>query len=225
MFYDWNFARIAPYWKAFGVGVVVTIELTVVIVLLGCLVGIPLGILQARQQHRWFLAFAVDLVRSVPLLVLILLFYFVLTEQIIGVAVSSFWVFSIAMSLSMAAFTADIVRSAVIGVPFEAIDAGRALGLSESQIARHISRDYVIRQVIPGMSVLVIATLKNSSLAATINVGELLYSGQSVLAETARSLEVWVVVGVLYTALVLPTTYASRRLEAWARRGTRSWIG
>jgi polar amino acid transport system permease protein len=72
------------------------------------------------------------------------------------------------------------------------------------------------------LAVLVIATLKNSSLAAVVNVGEVTYAAQSVLAVTARSLEVWTVVGVVYIALVLPTTYMARWLEKWARLGDRN---
>ncbi|MGO8696130.1 MAG: amino acid ABC transporter permease [Limisphaerales bacterium] len=224
MSYDWNFDRIIPYAGALARGAVVTIELTVVSILFGGVAGLSLGVVMARMKKARLLGFLIDLIRSIPLLPLLLFFYYLLTQQVLGVSVSSFWVSTIALALSMAAFTADIIRAAVISVPKEAVDAARALGFSERQIVKHIKMEYVVRQATPGMAVLVIATLKNSSLAAVINVGEVTYTAQSILAETARSLEVWVVVGVMYIILVLPTTYLSRRLEAWARRGERPLI-
>jgi polar amino acid transport system permease protein len=224
MNYDWQFSRIAPYWSAFGSGVVVTIELTLVSVLIGGVVGSILGIIMARTRRAFLLWFVVDLIRSIPLLPLLLFFYYFLTNQVVGFSVSSFWVAAVALALSMAAFTADIVRAAILSVPKEAIDAARALGFSEVQISRHISTQYAIRQATPGISVLVIATLKNSSLAAIINVAEVTYAAESILAVTARSLEVWVVVALIYIVLVWPTTYLSKKVEAWARRGERTII-
>jgi His/Glu/Gln/Arg/opine family amino acid ABC transporter permease subunit len=224
MSYDWHFSRVVPYWQALKMGAVVTIELTIISVILGGILGIFLGVAMARPKRPWILGLFIDVIRSIPLLPLLLFFYYFLTKQVIGISVDSFWVSVVALALSMAAFTADIIRAAIISVPKEAIDAARALGFSEGQIAKHISAEYAIRNATPGMAVLVIATLKNSSLAAVVNVGEVTYVAQSILAETARSLEVWVVVGMIYVALVLPTTYLSKRLEAWARRGERPII-
>jgi ABC-type amino acid transport system permease subunit len=153
---------------------------------------------------------------------MMLFFYYLFTPQAIGFTVSSFWVAVFSLALSMAAFTADLVRAAISSIPAEVVDAGRALGFSEKQIIRHIVSRFTVKHATPGLAVLVIATLKNSSLAAVVNVGEVTYAAQSVLAVTARSLEVWTVVGVVYIALVLPTTYMARWLEKWARLGDRN---
>jgi polar amino acid transport system permease protein len=222
MFYDWNFSRIAPYWEAFLVGAIVTIELTILSVLIGSIAGVALGILMARTNNAWPLRFSIDLIRSIPLLPMMLFFYYLFTPQAIGFTVSSFWVAVFSLALSMAAFTADLVRAAISSIPAEVVDAGRALGFSEKQIIRHIVSRFTVKHATPGLAVLVIATLKNSSLAAVVNVGEVTYAAQSVLAVTARSLEVWTVVGVVYIALVLPTTYMARWLEKWARLGDRN---
>jgi His/Glu/Gln/Arg/opine family amino acid ABC transporter permease subunit len=224
VFYDWHFERVLPYVGALLRGALVTLELTAVIVIIGGTAGSLIGWLLARRTARWLLTPFVDIFRSIPPLVLALFFYYFLTAETIGVTVDRFWVFAIAMSLYMAAFTADIVRSAILGIPTEAVDAARALGFSEPQIARHVSLDYFLRQATPALSMLIITMLKTSSLAGIVNVREIVYAGQAILSLTARSLEVWVLVGLIYTILVLPATYVAKRIEAWAGRGGRALV-
>jgi polar amino acid transport system permease protein len=61
--------------------------------------------------------------------------------------------------------------------------------------------------------------LKMTSLASVINVREVVYAAQTVIADVSRSLEAWAVVAVIFIVLVIPATYAARRVEAWAGRG------
>jgi len=148
--------------------------------------------------------------------------YYLLTQQIIGTSIQAFWVYCIAMSLNLAAFTSDLVRSAVENVSRGEIDAGRALGMSRSQVTRHIVLPHVMREIIPAMTVLYIGMLKMSSLASVINVREVVYTAGTVIADSSRSLEAWTVVGAIYVALVVPATYVARRVEMWSGRGSAS---
>jgi len=123
------------------------------------------------------------------------------------------------MSLNLAAFTSDLVRAAIANVPSEAVDAGRALGMTDRQITRHVVLPRVFRELIPGMTLLYIAMLKMSSLASVINVREVVNTAQTVIADVSRSLEAWTIVAAIYVALVVPATYGARAVERWARRG------
>jgi polar amino acid transport system permease protein len=220
--YDWNFARLEPYTRAFASGTVTALMLTALVILCGTVMGVALGFLVTRNQVvRWLIYPFIDVVRALPPLVLILFMYYLLTAQIIGTTVQSFWVCAIAMSLNLAAFTADLVRAAIENVSSEAIDAGLALGLSERHLRRYIVLPSVIREVVPAMTVLYIGMLKMSSLASVINVREIVYTAQTVIADVSRSLEVWTIVGAIYVVLVIPATHAARRLENWAGRGRR----
>jgi polar amino acid transport system permease protein len=216
--YDWNFGRLLPYWRAFLSGTFTTLSLTVLVVLIGTALGIAMGLLLSKRSLRPVLHPAVDVLRAVPPLVLILFMYYLLTQQVIGVTVAAFWVCAIAMSLNLAAFTADLVRAGIANVPAAAIDAGYALGMSHRQLTRHVVLPYVIREIIPGMTVLYIGMLKMSSLASVINVREVVYTAQTVIADVSRSLEAWTIVAVIYVALVVPSTYAVRRIENWSGR-------
>jgi polar amino acid transport system permease protein len=196
--------------------------LTGIVIIIGTILGVFVGLLLKRSVGRLLLYPIVDVIRALPPLVLILFMYFLLTQQIIGTTVEAFWVYSIAMSLNLAAFTSDLVRAAIENVPSGALDAGRALGMSQKQVTRHIVLPHVMREIIPAMTVLYIGMLKMSSLASVINVREVVYSAQAVIADISRSLEAWTVVAAIYVALVLPATYAARRIEVWAGRGGAS---
>jgi polar amino acid transport system permease protein len=217
--YDWNFTRILPYWKAFLSGTGVTLLLTTLVISCGTVFGVAVGLLLKRPLARRILYPVIDVVRALPPLVLILFMYYLLTQQVIGTTVQAFWVYVIAMSLNLAAFTADLVRAAVENVPTGAVDAGRALGMSRNQVTRHVVLPHVLRETIPAMTLLYVGMLKMSSLASVINVRDVVYAAQTVIADISRSLEAWTVVAAIFVVLVVPATYAARRVETWAGRG------
>jgi len=219
MQYDWNFGRLLPYVHAFAVGTITTIGLTAVIIIVGSVMGIALGLILATRTGRLILYPIVDLLRALPPLVLLLFMYYTLSEDVIGFAVSAFWVAAIAMSLNLAAFVGDLVRAAIDNVPRAATDAGYAIGMTRRQLTRHVVLPHVVREVIPGLTVLYIGMLKMSTLASVINVTEVVYTAQTVISEVTRSLEVWTVVGAIFVVLVVPATYAARRIERWVGRG------
>jgi polar amino acid transport system permease protein len=105
-------------------------------------------------------------------------------------------------------------------VPPGAIDAGYALGMSRKQLTKHIVLPHVFREIIPGMTILYIGMLKMSSLASVINVREVVFTAQTVIADISRSLEAWAIVALIFIVLVVPATYAARWVEKWAGRGS-----
>jgi polar amino acid transport system permease protein len=219
MNYDWNFSRLAPYIDAFLSGTYTTLTLTGIVIVIGTILGLALGVALRNPVLKVLLYPAVDVLRALPPLVLLLFMYYFLTRQVIGVGVPAFWVAAIAMALNLAAFTSDLVRAAVDNAPVAATDAARALGMSESQVMRHIVFPHVLREIIPGMTILYIGMLKMSSLASVINVREVVFTAQTVISNISRSLEAWVVVAVIYIVMVVPATYGARAIEKWARRG------
>jgi len=219
MNYDWNFARLLPYVHAFAKGTLVTLILTTLVILIGTILGILLGLALHKKLPRIIVYPLVDVLRALPPLVLILFMYYFLTRQVISVTVPAFWVCVVAMSLNLAAFTSDLVRAAIENVPRDSLDAGRALGMNEAQITQRIVLPRVVREIIPGMTMLYIAMLKMSSLASIINVREVVNTAQTVIADISRSLEAWVIVGLIYVVLVVPATYGARVVERWTGRG------
>lgn len=219
MNYDWNFARLIPYYKAFLSGTVTTISLTLVVLIFGTILGIIIGLIMSNKIIKKLLYPMIDIIRALPPLVLILFMYYLLTRQIIGMTIQAFWVCAVAMTLNLAAFTSDLVRAAIENVPKDSIDAGQSVGMTHKQLIRYIKLPHVVREIIPAMTILYIGMLKMSSLASIISVREIVYTAQTVIANITRSLEAWTVVAVIYIILVIPSTYFARRVENWVRRG------
>jgi polar amino acid transport system permease protein len=218
MNYDWNFARLLPYADAFFYGTLTTLALTAYVIVIGTVVGVLLGLGLRSRRFALFAYPVIDVVRAVPPLVLILFMYYLLTIDVIGTAIPAYWVYVVAMSLNLAAFTADFVRAAIGTIGNKIIESGKALGMSDPQVARHIYIPHLFRSLIPAMTALYIGMLKMSSLASVINVAELVYAAQTVSVEIARSLEAWVVVGAIYVIIVLPAAYALRYAERMFRK-------
>lgn len=219
MNYDWNFGRLVPYRDAFLSGTLTAVSLAVISIAFGTLLGVTLGLVMRRPLASKLLYPLVDIVRALPPLVLLLFLYYSLTEQVIGITVSAYWVAASALSLNLAAFTSDLVRAGIESVPRSAMDAGRALAMSPNQLTRYIVLPHVFREILPTITLLYIGVLKMTSLASIINVRETVYAAQTVIADISRSLEAWTVVGLIYVALVVPSTYGARMIERWAHRG------
>jgi len=220
--YDWNFFRLKPYASAFLGGTATTIEITVLVIIFGTILGVLGGLLMKNRIARKLLYPIIDIVRAIPPLVLLLFFYYFLTQDVIGVTVDSFLVCVVALSVNLAAFTSDLVRAAVENTPRGALDGALALGMSDRHIKLHVVLPHVLREVVPGMTVLYIGMLKATSLASVISVREVVFTAEAVITKVARSLETWVVVALIYITLVIPATYGARRLERWAKHGNLS---
>ncbi len=223
MSYDWNFSIFAPYWPAFLRGIWLTIEISVVSAFGGTLAGIALGALYRvipLRLHKPALIFN-DVLRAIPLLVLLFFFFFFPYQDYLGIKPPSPVICSIlALGISQAVFTADLVYAAVERVSQRTIQGARSLGLQETAIWRYIILPDIIRQILPTLIAFWIGILKLSNLASVIGVQEVVFVAQVASAQEFRSLEAWVIVAVIYVILVLPLTLTAREFEKseWLKR-------
>jgi len=221
--YDWDFGVFWPYGWAFARGLCVTIELSFLTSVAGTVLGILLGpVLRVRGLSWWLLPFN-DIARAVPLLVLIFLFYYFPYRDLLGISAPSPFVAAfLALTVSQAVFTADLVRAAVDGVSRQTVLGARALGLKESTIWRYLILPDIVRQIAPAMVAFYIGNIKLSSLASVIGCQEIVFTARVAMGQTYRSLEAWLIVAGIYILLVLPFAWAARRLERseWLKRRT-----
>jgi polar amino acid transport system permease protein len=217
--YDWHFDRLLAYQGAFLSGVVYTLQLSITLIVFSTVFGVLVGVLLSRR--RWWtvpLLLALDFLKGLPPLVLILFGYFALTADVIGVTVGGFWVFIITIGLNVAAFIADLTRASISNVPREYIEMGHAIGLQRHQLIRFVVFPFAVRELVPPLSFLFVEAIKLTSLASVINVRETVYVAQTVITNTARSLEVWVLVGFIYLVLVTPALFTAKALERRFKR-------
>ena len=193
-----------------------TIILTVVTCLFGTTVGCIWGIILASQRKallelRLVLSVSADVVKGIPPLVLLLLFNYCIAPTF---AIKSiFWIASSAFAINLAAFVADVVRSALVNVDKSVINAAKGLGMSPGQVTRHVIMPLAVRPTIPALALLCIHILKMTSLASILSYPELTYVGANISSVTFRPLEPLLLITAFYLLAAVPFSWVQRHLE------------
>lgn len=215
MKYEWDFSGLVPYLPAFWRGLLVTIELALLSSLLGTIAGIPIAIgLRLSRLLSTPLWVLIDVVRAIPNLVLIFFFYYFPYQDVLGIrAPSGFSSVLIALSIAQAAYSADLIRSAINQVPRSQIAGVLGIGFKPRQVTTHVIVPSVVKQALPGHIALWIGNIKLTSLASVIGVTDVVYVAKLSMAQTFRSLEAWSFVALVYVVIVLPCTFLLRRVE------------
>ncbi|WP_135663983.1 amino acid ABC transporter permease [Halorhabdus rudnickae] len=213
---------IAP---AFAEGAFVTVYLTILSILFGLVVAIPVAV--ARTYGGTLLrAIALtytELIRGTPLLAQLFFVYFALPltdvarwvgftgEPPIPRAAAAVAV--IGFTINSSAYQAEYIRSALESVDAGQMTAARAVGLSKRQAIRHVVLPQGLRLAIPSWTNEFIYLIKYSSLATFITVPELFQRARDIASDTFQYTDIYVVVGLFYLALVLTTALAMSRFE------------
>lgn len=220
--YDWNFSRLLPYMDAFVDGLGFTVALSLATIIYATLIGIGWGIaLYYSRNVRLFTTPLLDGLKGLPPLVVILFGYYFLSQDVVGYSVPAFWAFVISLGLNLAAFIADLTRASISNTPKDMIEMASAFGMDNQSIMRRVIAPIASRELITPLSYLYIETIKLTSLASVIAVRETVYVAQTIITDTSRSLEVWVIVGLVYLTLIIPATISTR----WLERHLKSGVG
>ena len=197
--------------------------LTIQVAIWGLIGSLLLGIVIALMRIapiaplRWIGVAYVEFFRNTPLLVQLFFFFFGL--PFLGIRISQdvfvtiYYEAIIAMSLYHGAYMGEVIRGGLLGVDRGQIEAARSLGLSYMQMLRFVQVPQAIRTVIPPLGNIGIALVKNTSLAATIGLAELLHNTEVVEARTFRAVEAFTAAAMLYLALTIPLGIGVNFLE------------
>ena len=257
--YKWNWSIIPQYlfffdetegrWKANVLiqGLLTTIRLTVWSTLLAIVFGFITGILRTtpRLFNRLVGRSYVELIRNVPPLVLIFIFYFFVSDQIIpllgmeefvrssspgtqkviGFFFSSPDLFTAFLSgmftvaVFQGAYITEIVRAGIQSISRGQWEASYALGLSWRQQMTYIILPQALKRVLPPLANEFINTLKYSAIVSVISIQELTFQAMQVMAATYVTIEIWLVVTVIYLVMCMTLSFGVQWLE---RRMARS---
>ena len=199
-------------------GAVSTVMIAAAVTVLGTATGVVVGLLRFTPWP-WLgraTAWLVELVRAVPLLLLIFFIFFGLPA--LGIKIPTFPAAVVAMTLWMTVNTAEVVRGGIQSIPFGQFEAGRAAGLSELQMMRHVIFPQAIRRMIPPFVGLCTILVKDTSLAAIIGVFELTRAAQETIERTFKSFEIYLAAGAIYFVICFPLTRLAQRAEARLQR-------
>jgi glutamine transport system permease protein len=195
-----------------GLKYTILLSLTAIIisVVIGLLVALP-G-LSKNPFARGFNRVYVEIVRAVPLLVLILWVYYGLPIML-GIAINVFWAGVVALALSDSAFEAEIFRAGIQSVDRGQIEASDSLGLGYIDRMRYVVLPQAIRRVLPPLGNQLVYMLKMSSLVSVIGMEELTRRANEMVTAEYRPLETYTILILEYLVLILVVSAGVRWLE------------
>ena len=214
--YHWDWGWVWSYrWQLVG-ALGVTLVLNAIVLLVGTVIGLGVGLASRARSPvlRVLCRVYVDIFRTLPVLVLLVWFFFCAPILLGGVRISAFLSAVLVLSLNLSAFVAEITRAGIDAVPKRDIEAGAAAGFSRGQIVRFITMPVALRIMIPPLVGQFINSIKLSVLASVIAVPELLHQTTDIISQVYRPFEFYTVLAVLFLVILLPGTIWSRRLEA-----------
>ncbi len=194
-------------------GAIVTIELTAAALVLGAVLGL-MGAL-AKQSGRQPLVFLanvyVEVIRGTPALLQIFVMYFGLATY--GLRLDPLTAAALTLGIIGGAYITEIIRAGIEAVDRGQVEAATSLGMAPTAIMRRIVLPQAIVLMVPPFTNFLIALIKDTSLALTISVPEIMYRSYDVASQTYRSMEIYAVAGIIYLAMCYPLSRLARRLE------------
>jgi polar amino acid transport system permease protein len=184
---------------------------------LSLLIGMPCGLLLAlgaSSKNRTLRIGTITLVeigRGTPALVVLQLVYFGLPSA--HLTLSSFIAGALALALTTAAYTSEILRGGLQAVPAGEVEAASALGMGQWDTLRFIVIPQGVRVAIPALMGFAILIFQATSLAYTIALPELLSQAYSTGSATFRYMSILALAGLLYAAVTIPASWLSERAE------------
>lgn len=214
MGYDWQWKVVFDNLDLLASGLGYTLLYTVATVVLGLTIGSALA-LARLSRYKWLnlpAMAALEVLRGVPLLVLLIWMYYAF-PLLSGIPISAPVACIVALSLYGAAYYGEIVRGGIVSIDAGQMDAGRSLGMTYAERMRRIILPQAMRRMVPPLMNQSIIQLKNTSLASVVTVAELTYQAQALSSQSYRSLEVYTSVALLYLIVVIPSSLLVKRLE------------
>ena len=195
-------------------GLTTTIYISIISIVISIMIGLLIAIPSLSKNK--FLTYLnigyVEIVRAIPLLVLILWIYYGLPIMT-GISFSPFVSGIIALSISESAFQAEIFRAGINSIKKAQWEAGSSLGLGFFRKLRLVILPQAVKNILPAIGNQFVYVLKMSSLVSIIGIGDLTRKANELVVTTYRPLEIYTFLILEYLVLILIVSYLVRRLE------------
>lgn len=203
MSYNFNFRDVFNNFDLLMEGVWLTLELSVITMVLGFLVGIVVALIKTwgPRPLRWLASAYIEVIRNTPLLVQLFIIFFGLPS--IGLKLTAGQAAVIALTVNLGAYATEIVRAGIEAIHKSQIEAGLSLGLSRLQVFRHVILFPALKVIYPALASQFILLMLATSIVSLIAAKDLFHMGAFLESRTFRSFEIYLVVTGLYLALAL----------------------
>ena len=195
-------------------GLTTTIFISVISIIISMILGFIIAIPSlAKSKFLTYINISyVEIVRAIPLLVLILWIYYGLPIMT-GISFSPFVSGIIALAISESAFQAEIFRAGINSIKKAQWEAGSSLGLNFFKRLRLVILPQAIKNILPALGNQFVYVLKMSSLVSIIGIGDLTRKANELVVSTYRPLEIYTFLILEYLILILIVSFFVRKLE------------
>ena len=204
---EFDFSPLLESWQYLLGGLGVTLLLSALTALGALVLGTALGLgrVYGPPWLRVVIVFYIDTQRAVPVLVILVWFYFAV-PILTGISFHPFWAALMALTLHIAAYVAEIVRAGIESVRPGQTRAALALGMSRAQIVRRIILPQAIVRMLPAFGSLLSITIKDTAIASVIAVPELMRQSETLAGQSFQSIEVYTFAMLVYFVILFPVT-------------------
>lgn len=222
-------------------GLLTTIRLSIWATILAILFGSATGLMRIGKSLFWRLVGRsyVELIRNTPPLVLVFIFYFFVSDQImplLGIEdfvrsssdqtkrileilfsppqlITAFISGVFTVAIFQGAYITEIIRAGIQSIEKGQWEAAYALGLTWPQQMRHVILPQAVKRVLPPLTNEFINTIKYSAIVSVISIQELTFQGMQIMASTYQTIEVWLVITFMYLIMCFGLSMCVRKLE------------
>lgn len=213
------------------------------------LLALPIGLLSGLMRTSLLLfnqllgGCYVALFRNLPPLVLVLIFYFFISDQLLPLLhisdllqsapgwlqkvlkltmappeqLEAFIAAVVTLGLLEGAYIGEIVRAGINSIERGQWEAARALGMRRRQLLRNVVLPQAFQKMVPPLAGQIISTIKDSAIVSVISIQELTFQGMELMAATYLTFEVWITITLLYFSLTYSCSWFAGKLEKKAQ--------
>ena len=204
------------------IGLWITLKLSVIATLLGVLIGIIGGLtrISSNPALKWITIVYVEVIRGSPLMVQILIWYFVFGTVINDLLAAygigrlpAFWYGVASLACFAGAYVTEIVRAGIQSIHRGQTEAARSLGMTYGQSMLHIILPQALRRILPPLAGQFISLIKDSSLLGIIAIRELTKAAREAVTASLQPFEIYILCAILYLFLTFTLSMVVQHLE------------
>jgi len=212
MGYNWQWYRVPKYfytftedgfqWGEIAIGLVKTVELSLLAFLLALILGLVIALMRLSELivGRGISVVFLEIVRNTPLLVLLYLFYYVFGPIF---ELDRYTASILCLGVYHGAMISEILRAGINAVPIGQWDGANSIGMSKPPVYRYIVSPQSIRFMLPPLTGEAVNMIKSSAIVSVIAVAELTTIGRNIISDTFMSFEIWFTIAVVYLVVTL----------------------
>ncbi len=222
----WNSFRVAlkgNRWKWYFEGLKTTLLISLGAIMVGCVIGIIISLIKYANKKYGKLKILskicdvyISIFRGTPVYVQMLLMWLVIL-----VSAPDMWIAVLTFGFNSGAYVAEIIRGGLESVDDGQLEAGSSLGMNKLQVLWHIILPQAVRRALPPFCNEFIALIKETSIIGTIGIMDLTKVADNIIGRTREPFAPYIIVTVMYLAVVLLLTFLLKLLEKKLSRSDR----